>query len=56
MFGGGLALYEAVAPVGGLGVTGDTSCTDHIIAWRVREALDLDDWCRPASAPPATII
>ena len=28
--------------VGGLGVSGDTSCTDHIIGWKVRDALDLD--------------
>ncbi|MGE0823851.1 MAG: heme-binding protein [Candidatus Binatia bacterium] len=42
-FGGGLALYNSDgALVGGLGVSGDTSCTDHIIAWRVRDALALD--------------
>ena len=29
--------------VGGLGVSGDTSCTDHIIAWRVRDLLQLDN-------------
>jgi uncharacterized protein GlcG (DUF336 family) len=28
---------------GGLGVSGDTSCTDHVVAWRVRDALGLDD-------------
>jgi uncharacterized protein GlcG (DUF336 family) len=43
VFGGGLGLY---APghnvVGGVGVSGDTSCTDHEIAWRVRNALGLD--------------
>ena len=42
VFGGGLALY---APgkhlLGGLGVSGDTSCTDHIIAWKVRFMLNL---------------
>ena len=43
MFGGGLALYRSGSDlVGGLGVSGDTSCTDHIVAWRVRDALDLD--------------
>src|SRR5205809_850403 len=38
VFGGGLALYTQSARkiVGGLGVSGDTSCTDHIIAWKVR--------------------
>lgn len=28
--------------VGGLGVSGDSSCTDHNVAWRVRAALGLD--------------
>ncbi len=44
VFGGGLALYNAEGElVGGLGVSGDTSCTDHIIAWKVRHALNLDN-------------
>lgn len=43
VFGGGLALYTANGVlVGGLGVSGDTSCTDHFIAWRTRHNLDLD--------------
>jgi hypothetical protein len=43
VFGGGLALYNAQQQVvGGLGVSGDTSCTDHVVAWRVRDALGLD--------------
>jgi uncharacterized protein GlcG (DUF336 family) len=43
VFGGGLALYdEQKRVVGGLGASGDTSCADHNIAWRVRHALDLD--------------
>jgi uncharacterized protein GlcG (DUF336 family) len=41
-FGGGLALYDGKSVVGGLGVSGDTSCADHNIAWRVRQALGLD--------------
>ena len=41
-FGGGLALYDQTGPVGALGVSGDTSCADHNIAWRVRHALALD--------------
>jgi hypothetical protein len=41
VFGGGLALYQDGQVVGGLGVSGDTSCADHNIAWRVREALEL---------------
>jgi uncharacterized protein GlcG (DUF336 family) len=43
VFGGGLALYDAGhAVVGGLGASGDTSCADHNIAWRVRHILNLD--------------
>lgn len=42
VFGGGLALYEGGAIIGGLGVSGDTSPGDHNIAWRVRKALGLD--------------
>ena len=44
VFGGGLALYNSAGRlVGGLGVSGDTSCTDHIVAWKVRHALNLDN-------------
>jgi uncharacterized protein GlcG (DUF336 family) len=44
VFGGGLALYTATGTlVGGLGVSGDTSCADHIIAWKVRHTLNLDN-------------
>ena len=43
VFGGGLALYNRDGKlVGALGVSGDTSCTDHIIAWKLRKALGLD--------------
>ena len=42
VFGGGLALYNG-GLVGGLGVSGDTSCADHNIAWRVRKALGLNN-------------
>jgi uncharacterized protein GlcG (DUF336 family) len=43
VFGGGLGLYNADGElVGGLGVSGDTSCADHNIAWEVRDALELD--------------
>ena len=44
VFGGGLALYTATGRlIGGLGVSGDTSCADHIIAWKTRHALNLDN-------------
>ena len=42
VFGGGLALYKGGKKIGALGVSGDTSCADHNIAWRVRKALGLD--------------
>jgi uncharacterized protein GlcG (DUF336 family) len=42
VFGGGLALYKDGEIVGGLGVSGDSSCADHNVAWRVRGALALD--------------
>lgn len=43
VFGGGLALYNNKGEiVGALGVSGDTSCADHNIAWRLREKLSLD--------------
>lgn len=41
VFGGGFALYSAGKKVGGLGISGDTSCTDHVVAWKVRDALAL---------------
>lgn len=44
VFGGGLPLYNAQGKIiGGLGLSGDTSCTDHIIAWKVRHELHLDN-------------
>jgi uncharacterized protein GlcG (DUF336 family) len=43
VFGGGLALYTPNDLVGGLGVSGDTSCTDHVVAWKIRDALALDN-------------
>src|SRR5215510_7220125 len=43
VFGGGLGLYNAQGKlIGGIGVSGDTSCADHNIAWRTRNTLNLD--------------
>jgi hypothetical protein len=44
VFGGGLALYSGGLKVGAVGVSGDTSCTDHMVAWRVRNTLGLDQF------------
>lgn len=43
VFGGGLALYGRGGQIlGAVGVSGDTSCTDHNVAWRTRHNLNLD--------------
>lgn len=43
VFGGGLALYSKDGTLlGGLGLSGDSSVADHIIAWKLRHALSLD--------------
>jgi uncharacterized protein GlcG (DUF336 family) len=43
VFGGGLALYDKKGQiVGALGVSGDTSCADHVVAWKTRHTLALD--------------
>jgi uncharacterized protein GlcG (DUF336 family) len=43
VFGGGLALYNKNhVLLGAIGVSGDSSCADHNIAWRTRNNLGLD--------------
>jgi uncharacterized protein GlcG (DUF336 family) len=41
-FGGGVALYRNGKVIGGLGVSGDTACADHAIAYRMRHLAGLD--------------
>jgi uncharacterized protein GlcG (DUF336 family) len=42
-FGGGVPLYNGDGKIiGGLGISGDTSCTDHEIAKRVRDLASLN--------------
>ena len=36
-FGGGVALYSGGRVIGALGVSGDSSCADHAIAFRMRK-------------------
>ncbi|MCZ6681114.1 MAG: heme-binding protein, partial [Candidatus Poribacteria bacterium] len=44
VFGGGLALYDPDGKlVGAIGVSGDSSCADTNIAWKVRHKLNLDN-------------
>jgi len=44
VFGGGLALYNADGHIiGAIGVSGDSSCADHNIAWKTRYGLGLDN-------------
>src|SRR4029450_12546025 len=47
-FGGGLGLYKGQTRVGGLGVSGDTSCADHEIAKRVRQAAGVTPYGLPS--------
>lgn len=51
VFGGGLALYSNGTKVGAIGVSGDTSCTDHYVAWEVRHALKLDGFNGTVAGP-----
>jgi len=54
VFGGGLALYnQAHQLVGAIGVSGDSSCADHNIAWRARHSLNLDYVPAGVSGDPA---
>ncbi len=41
-FGGGVPLYMNGKVIGGLGVSGDSACTDHTIAYRMRREAGLD--------------
>jgi hypothetical protein len=51
VFGGGLVLLaKGGIRVGGVGVSGDTSCTDHMVAWRARHNLNLDHFGPNGSA------
>ena len=42
VFGGGLALYKNGQIIGAIGVSGDTSCADHNIAWETRKQLGMN--------------
>jgi uncharacterized protein GlcG (DUF336 family) len=40
-FGGGLGLYNGNSVVGGIGLSGDTACADHSVAFRTRALLNM---------------
>jgi len=51
VFGGGLPLYDREGNLmGAVGVSGDSSCADHNIAWKVRHTLNMDNV--PAGVSP----
>lgn len=39
-FGGGVPLYQNGQVIGGLGVSGDSACADHVIAYRMRRGAN----------------
>lgn len=41
-FGGGVALYQGGQVIGGLGISGDTACADHAVAFKMRRQAGLD--------------
>ena len=54
IFGGGFALYNKRGEiVGGMGVSGDSSCADHNIGWKTRHNLLLDFVPGGVSGDPA---
>jgi len=53
-FGGGLPLYYHNYRVGGLGISGDTACADHPVAWRTRQNLGLEQLNPQDKLPFAT--
>jgi Haem-degrading len=56
VFGGGLALFNGAGNRrGGVGVSGDTSCTDHMVAWHLRHNLNLDLLATGGISGPAAL-
>jgi uncharacterized protein GlcG (DUF336 family) len=55
VFGGGLALFDGIGRAGGVGVSGDTSCTDHMVAWHLRNGLNLDLLGKAGISGPASL-
>jgi uncharacterized protein GlcG (DUF336 family) len=53
-FGGGLGLYRGATRIGGIGVSGDTACADHSVAWRIRNLLNMKPTAGDDRLPFAT--
>ena len=51
-FGGGVPLYASGKVIGGLGLSGDTACADHAIAFRMRKWANLGLDRVPAGVAP----
>jgi uncharacterized protein GlcG (DUF336 family) len=51
-FGGGVPLYSSGKVIGGLGLSGDTACADHAIAYRMRRLANLGLDRVPAGVAP----
>jgi uncharacterized protein GlcG (DUF336 family) len=51
-FGGGVPLYSGGQVIGGLGLSGDTACADHVIAYRMRSLANLGLDKVPAGVAP----
>lgn len=57
VFGGGLALYTSDGTlIGAIGVSGDSSCADHNIAWKTRDTLALDNVPGGVGSPGDNIV
>jgi uncharacterized protein GlcG (DUF336 family) len=55
-FAGGVALYNNGQVIGGLGVSGDTACADHAIAFRMRKLAGFDGTPSGAGADNITYL
>jgi uncharacterized protein GlcG (DUF336 family) len=51
-FGGGVPLYNGGQVIGGLGLSGDSACADHVIAYRMRSLANLGLDKVPAGVAP----
>jgi len=53
-FGGGVPLYQDHKVIGGLGLSGDSACADHVIAYRMRKFAGFDGF--PKGLAPTELI